>query len=68
LGASIARQVRGSNMTFIGVVSDQIPGRAIIGSALDNLVMGASGQAVQNMNLMLCYPESTGLQRVALFP
>jgi N-acetyl-gamma-glutamyl-phosphate reductase len=55
-------------MTFIGVVSDRVPGRAIIGSALDNLVMGASGQAVQNMNLMLCYPESTGLQRVALFP
>jgi len=68
LGASIARQVRGSNMTSIGVVSDRIPGRAIIGSALDNLVMGASGQAVQNMNLMLGYPESTGLQRVALFP
>jgi N-acetyl-gamma-glutamyl-phosphate reductase len=46
------RHVRGSNMTFIGVVKDRTAGRAIIGAALDNLVKGASGQAVQNMNLM----------------
>lgn len=62
------RHVRGSNMTFIGVVKDRIPGRAIIVSALDNLVKGASGQAVQNMNLMLGYPETLGLEQVALFP
>jgi N-acetyl-gamma-glutamyl-phosphate reductase len=62
------RHVRGSNMTFIGVAKDRIAGRAIIGSALDNLVKGASGQAVQNMNLMLGYPETTGLEQVALFP
>jgi N-acetyl-gamma-glutamyl-phosphate reductase len=62
------RHVRGSNMTFIGVAKDRIPGRAIIGSALDNLVKGASGQAVQNMNLMLGFPETTGLDQVALFP
>jgi N-acetyl-gamma-glutamyl-phosphate reductase len=62
------RHVRGSNLTFIGVVKDRIPGRAIIGSALDNLVKGASGQAVQNMNLMLGFPEATGLEQVALFP
>src|SRR6266536_1669127 len=47
------RHVRGSNMTFIGVAKDRVPGRAIIGSALDNLVKGASGQAVQNMNRMM---------------
>src|SRR5712672_1471021 len=58
------RHVRGSNMTFIGVVKDRIPGRAILVSALDNLVKGASGQAVQNMNLMLGYPEATGLEQV----
>ena len=46
------RHVRGSNMTFIGVAKDRIEGRAIIISALDNLVKGASGQAIQNMNLM----------------
>jgi N-acetyl-gamma-glutamyl-phosphate reductase len=62
------RHVRGSNMTFLGVVKDRVAGRAIIGAALDNLVKGASGQAVQNMNLMLGYPETTGLEQVALFP
>ncbi len=62
------RHVRGSNMTFIGVAADRIPGRAIIVSALDNLTKGASGQAVQNMNLMLGFPETIGLEQVALFP
>jgi N-acetyl-gamma-glutamyl-phosphate reductase len=62
------RHVRGSNQTFVGVTRDRIPGRAIIVSALDNLVKGASGQAVQNMNLMLGFPEATGLEQVALFP
>jgi N-acetyl-gamma-glutamyl-phosphate reductase len=62
------RHVRGSNLTFIGVVKDRIAGRAIIGSALDNLVKGASGQAVQSMNLMLGFPETMGLEQVALFP
>jgi N-acetyl-gamma-glutamyl-phosphate reductase len=62
------RHVRGSNLTFIGVAKDRIAGRAIIGSALDNLVKGASGQAVQNMNLMLGFPETMGLEQVALFP
>jgi N-acetyl-gamma-glutamyl-phosphate reductase len=62
------RHVRGSNMTFIGVAADRIRGRAIIGSALDNLVKGASGQAVQNMNLLLGFPETTGLEQIALFP
>ena len=62
------RHVRGSNMTFIGVAADRIKGRAVIGSALDNLVKGASGQAVQNMNLMLGFPETMGLEQIALFP
>ena len=62
------RHVRGSNMTFIGVAADRIKGRAIIAAALDNLVKGASGQAVQNMNLMLGFPETMGLEQVALFP
>ncbi len=62
------RHVRGSNMTFIGVAADRIAGRAIICSALDNLTKGASGQAVQNMNVMLGFPETMGLEQVALFP
>jgi len=62
------RHVRGSNMTFIGVAADRIGARAIIGAALDNLVKGASGQAVQNMNLVLGFPETMGLEQIALFP
>jgi N-acetyl-gamma-glutamyl-phosphate reductase len=62
------RHVRGSNMTFIGVAKDRREGRAIICSALDNLTKGASGQAVQNMNLMLGFPETLGLKDAALFP
>jgi N-acetyl-gamma-glutamyl-phosphate reductase len=62
------RHVRGSNMTFIGVARDRTSGRAIIVSALDNLVKGAAGQAVQNMNLVLGFAETLGLEQVALFP
>jgi N-acetyl-gamma-glutamyl-phosphate reductase len=62
------RHVRGSNMTFIGIAADRVAGRAILGAALDNLTKGASGQAVQNMNLMLGIPEVMGLEQVALFP
>jgi N-acetyl-gamma-glutamyl-phosphate reductase len=62
------RHVRGSNMTFIGVARDRAAGRAIVCSTLDNLVKGASGQAVQNMNVMLGLPETTGLEQAALFP
>ena len=62
------RHVRGSNWTFIGVAKDRVPGRAIVICVLDNLVKGASGQAIQNMNLMLGYPETMGIDQVALFP
>ena len=62
------RHVRGSNMTFIGVAKDRREGRAILVSALDNLVKGASGQAIQNMNLIMGWPETTGIDQVALFP
>ena len=62
------RHVRGSNMTFIGVAKDRIPGRAIVISVLDNLVKGASGQAIQNMNLVMGWAETMGLEQVALFP
>ena len=62
------RHIRGSNMTFIGVAQDRHEGRAILVSVLDNLVKGASGQAVQNMNLMLGFHESAGLEQLALFP
>ena len=60
--------VRGSNMTFIGLVEDRIAGRVVICSALGQPAKGASGQAVQNMNPMLGFPETLGLEQVALFP
>jgi len=62
------RHVRGSNMTFIGVAADRQPGRAIIVSTLDNLTKGASGQAVQNMNLMLGFAETLAIDLPAMFP
>ena len=62
------RHVRGSNMFVMNVVADRVPGRAIIVSAIDNLVKGASGQAIQNMNLMLDFPETTALNNAPLFP
>jgi N-acetyl-gamma-glutamyl-phosphate reductase len=62
------RHVRGSNHCLIGVFADRVPGRAILLSAIDNLVKGASGQAVQNMNLMAGLPETTGLEQEPLFP
>ena len=61
-----SRHVRGSNMTFIGVAEDRKPGRAIIVSTLDNLTKGASGQAVQNMNVMFGFAETLGIDQPAL--
>ena len=66
--APATRHVRGSNLCLIGVFADRLPGRAILLAAIDNLVKGASGQAVQNMNVMAGLPETTGLEQIALFP
>ena len=54
------QNVRGSNYVQIGVFADRIKNRAIVISVLDNLVKGSAGQAIQNMNLMLGFPETTG--------
>ncbi|MFD2233553.1 N-acetyl-gamma-glutamyl-phosphate reductase [Phaeospirillum tilakii] len=62
------RHVRGSNLCLIGVFPDRAPGRATLVSAIDNLVKGASGQALQNMNLMFGQPEGLGLAQAPLFP
>jgi len=62
------RHVRGSNHCVIGVVEDRVPGRVILLSVIDNLVKGASGQAVQNMNLICGLPETMGLEQVPMFP
>ncbi|RNC69386.1 MAG: N-acetyl-gamma-glutamyl-phosphate reductase [Desulfuromonadales bacterium] len=60
--------VRGSNFCDIGVAVDSRTGRVIVVSAIDNLVKGAAGQAVQNMNIMCGFPENLGLEGLALFP
>jgi N-acetyl-gamma-glutamyl-phosphate reductase len=62
------KDVRSSNLCDIGVTVDDSNGRAVIVTAIDNLVKGASGEAVQNMNIMLGYPETLGLDVMPLFP
>nr|MBF0221698.1 N-acetyl-gamma-glutamyl-phosphate reductase [Desulfobulbaceae bacterium] len=60
--------VRGSNFCDIAPTYDPRTGRVIIVSAIDNLVKGAAGQAVQNMNIMCGFDEASGLEAVPLFP
>jgi N-acetyl-gamma-glutamyl-phosphate reductase len=60
--------VRGSNYCDIGLTIDKRTKRVIIISTIDNLIKGASGQAIQNMNLMCGFSEDTGLNMVSLFP
>ena len=60
--------VEGSNYVDIGFVIDERTGRIIMMGALDNLVKGAAGQAVQNMNLLFGLKESEGLELVPCFP
>jgi N-acetyl-gamma-glutamyl-phosphate reductase len=62
------QHVRGSNYCHVGVFADRIDGRAIIVSAIDNLVKGSAGQALQNFNLMYGLPETTALEQLPLFP
>ena len=62
------QHVRGSNFCDIGISIDKRTGRIIITSAIDNIVKGAAGQAVQNMNLMNGFIESTGLHGAPFFP
>jgi len=60
--------VKGGNCCDIGVGVDQRTGRVIVVTAIDNLVKGASGQAIQNMNILSGFPETMGLAGLALFP
>jgi N-acetyl-gamma-glutamyl-phosphate reductase len=60
--------VKGTNFCHLGLAVDERTNRVIILSAIDNLVKGASGQAVQNMNLMCGLREDTALDMIALFP
>ncbi len=60
--------VRGSNFCDISYKIDPVTNRIIVLSAIDNIVKGASGQAVQNMNIMCGFDETTGLEFSPLFP
>jgi N-acetyl-gamma-glutamyl-phosphate reductase len=62
------RSVRGANFCRIAVHQPRGGDIAVVLSVIDNLVKGASGQAVQNMNIMFGLPESTGLEQIALVP
>ncbi len=62
------RHVRGSNFCHIAIFEDRVKGRAIVLSVIDNLVKGASGQALQNMNLMFRLEETMGLGTQPLCP
>jgi len=58
----------GNNLCLIHPTIDTRTGRLVVISAIDNLVKGAAGQAIQNMNLMLGLPEVTGLEALAIYP
>lgn len=62
------KYVYGTNFCDIGFKIDQRTGRVVILSAIDNLVKGAAGQAVQNMNLLFGWPEKTGLMQPVIYP
>lgn len=62
------KQTWGSNDVRIYATADKAANRLIVVTALDNLVKGAAGAAVQNMNLMQGIPETTGLEQAAVYP
>ena len=62
------RWVEGSNFVDVNFIIDSRTNRIIMMGAMDNLVKGAAGQAVQNMNLMFGLEENSGLQLVPMFP
>jgi N-acetyl-gamma-glutamyl-phosphate reductase len=62
------KHTSGSNLCLIHPTIDHRTNKLIIISCIDNLVKGAGGQAVQNMNLMLGFPETTGLEALTIYP
>jgi N-acetyl-gamma-glutamyl-phosphate reductase len=62
------RSVKGSNVCRLAVYRPQEEARVVVLSVIDNLVKGAAGQAVQNMNIMFGFEETAGLDGIALLP
>ncbi len=67
-GSASSHQVRGTNFCFLSLHEGRLPNELIVVSVIDNLVKGASGQALQNANLMFGLPETTNLEGTAIFP
>jgi len=67
-GYPAVKNTRGSNFCDLGWHIDPRTRRVVVVSAIDNLVKGAAGQAVQNFNVMCGLPENTGLAKIALYP
>lgn len=63
-----SKQTRGSNLCLLYPAIDLRTNRLIVISCIDNLVKGGAGQAIQNMNLMLGFPETMGLQALPVYP
>ena len=60
--------VMGTNLCEIGFEKDELTGRLVVMAAIDNLMKGAAGQAVQCMNIALGIEENTGLDFIGLHP
>jgi N-acetyl-gamma-glutamyl-phosphate reductase len=67
-GMADTKRTRGSNLVELQAVADRRTGTAVVAGALDNLVKGAAGQAVQNMNLMAGFEPTAGLTAMAVYP
>jgi N-acetyl-gamma-glutamyl-phosphate reductase len=63
-----SKRTRGTNVVELQAVADPRSGTAVVIGAVDNLVKGAAGQAIQNANLALGLPEETGLPTLAVYP
>jgi N-acetyl-gamma-glutamyl-phosphate reductase len=63
-----SKRVRGTNVIELQAVADTRTGTAVVVGAVDNLVKGAAGQAIQNLNLVLGLDETQGLPTLAVYP
>ncbi len=60
--------VLGSNLCDLSLVVDEDNGRLVVAASIDNLLKGQAGVALQNINIMFGFPETTGLERLPLYP
>ena len=63
-----SKRTRGTNVVELQAVADPRTGTAVVVGAVDNLVKGAAGQAIQNFNLALGFDETTALPTLAVYP